>query len=154
MIGLLGIGFVAGLVAGISPCIVPVLPVVLAAGATGDAQSRSDRAKARSARWRPVAVVGGLVLSFSAATLGGSALLSVLGLPQDLLRDVGLVLVGLVGLGLLVPTVGHVIERPFSRLHLRPPTGRGSGFVLGLGLGALFVPCAGPVLTAISVVAA
>ena len=155
MIELLGIGFVAGLVAGISPCIVPVLPVVLAAGATGDSETGADsERKPRSARWRPVAVVGGLILSFSAVTLGGSALLSALDLPQDLLRDAGLVVVGLVGLGLLVPAVGQLLERPFARLHFRQPTGRGSGFLLGLGLGALFVPCAGPVLAAISVVGA
>jgi len=146
MVGLLGIGFVAGLVAGISPCILPVLPVVLVAGAT--------EPEARARRRRPFAVVAGLVLSFSAVTLGGSALLSALGLPQDFLRDAGLVVLGLFGLGLLVPQVGELLERPFSRIRFRQPKGQGAGFVLGLGLGAVFVPCAGPVLAAISVIGA
>ncbi|HAM01995.1 MAG TPA: thiol:disulfide interchange protein, partial [Acidimicrobiaceae bacterium] len=146
MLGLLGIGFVAGLVAGISPCILPVLPVVLVAGATDP--------EAGTARRRPGAVVAGLILSFSAVTLGGSALLSALGLPQDFLRDSGVVVLGLFGLGLLVPQVGELLERPFSRIRFRQPKGQGAGFVLGLGLGAVFVPCAGPVLAAISVIGA
>jgi cytochrome c biogenesis protein CcdA/thiol-disulfide isomerase/thioredoxin len=143
---LLVIGFVAGLVAGISPCILPVLPVVLVAGATGESVAVRRR--------RSLAVVLGLVLSFSAVTLGGSALLSLLGLPQDLLRDAGLVVLGLIGVGLLVPAVGQLLERPFSHIRLPQPTGRGASLVLGLGLGAVFVPCAGPVLAAISVIAA
>lgn len=146
MIGLLGVGFVAGLVAGISPCIVPVLPVVLVAGAT-DPQTPTPRR-------RSVAVVAGLIVSFSAVTLGGSALLGVLGLPQDFLRDTGLVILGLFGLGLVIPHVGDLLERPFSRIRFRQPKGQGAGFVLGLGLGAVFVPCAGPVLAAISVIGA
>ena len=146
MIGLLIVGVVAGVITGISPCIVPVLPVVLVAGATGESPS--------SRRRRSVAVVAGLVASFSVLTLAGSALLSALGLPQDLLRDAGLVVLGLFGLGLLVPAVGEMFERPFRRLRGPEPRAGGSGFVLGLGLGAVFVPCAGPVLAAITVIGA
>jgi cytochrome c biogenesis protein CcdA/thiol-disulfide isomerase/thioredoxin len=146
MLTLLLVGFVAGLITGISPCILPVLPIVLVAGATGTAPP--------SRRWRSVAVVAGLVVSFSVITLLGTTLLSALGLPQDLLRDAGLVLLGLFGLGLLVPAIAELLERPFLRLHAaRAPTSRG-GLVLGLGLGAVFVPCAGPVLAAISVIGA
>ena len=146
MISLLLVGFVAGLICGISPCILPVLPVVLVAGATGTTPS--------SRRWRSVAVVVGLVASFSVITLLGTTVLSVLGLPQDLLRDAGLLVLGLFGLGLIVPAIGEILERPFLRLRgPQPATSRG-GFVLGLGLGAVFVPCAGPVLAAITVIGA
>jgi len=146
MISLLLVGFVAGLITGISPCILPVLPIVLVAGATGTAPV--------SRRWRSVAVVVGLVVSFSVITLLGTTVLSALGLPEDLLRDAGLVLLGLFGLGLLVPAIAEILERPFLRLHSpQPATSRG-GFILGLGLGAVFVPCAGPVLAAISVIGA
>ena len=41
-------------------------------------------------RWRPYAIVGGLVASFTAFTLAGGALLSALHLPQDFLRDLGI----------------------------------------------------------------
>ena len=146
MIVLLAVGLVAGLITGISPCILPVLPMVLVAGATGTAPA--------ARRWRSVAVVGGLVLSFSVITLLGTTALSSVGLPDDLLRDAGLVLLGLFGLGLLVPAIAEILDRPFLRIHApHPATSRG-GFVLGLGLGAVFVPCAGPVLAAISVIGA
>ena len=146
---LIAIGIVAGLIAGISPCILPVLPVVLVAGATP-----AEGGRTRRINLRPIAVIAGLVLSFSAFTLAGSALLSAIGLPQDFLRDAGLVILGLVGLGLLIPQLGEILERPFARITRRPPLGATSGFVLGLGLGALFVPCAGPVLAAITAVGA
>ncbi len=173
MITLVFIGFFGGLVTGISPCILPVLPVIFAAGAasglpagalgTGSdmigTQPGEGGAGARSAgefrrRRPPLAVIGGLVLSFSVSTLIGSWLLSLLGLPQDALRWIGLVVLGVVGLGLVVPTVGDALERPFARLASGHRPSEGGGFVLGLGLGLVFVPCAGPVLAAITVVSA
>ena len=60
----------------------------------------------------------------------------------------------LVGLGLLVPPLGHLLERPFYRFPQRLSGTGGNGFVLGIALGAVFVPCAGPVLAAITVAGA
>ena len=147
MVGLLFIGFVAGIIAGISPCILPVLPVVLV-GWTAPVEDVEHPFRAR--RRRSATVVAGLVISFSLIVAAGSAVLSALGLPQDLLRDVGIALLILFGVGLLVPGIERIIERPFTRLRGRAPASNGSAFLLGLGLGAVFVPCAGPVLSAIS----
>ncbi|MGO9341443.1 MAG: cytochrome c biogenesis protein DipZ [Acidimicrobiales bacterium] len=141
MIVLIGVGFLAGLITGISPCIVPVLPVIVAAGATS-----TDRR-------RPYAVVAGLVITFTAATLGGVEILGLLHLPDDLLYDAGLVLLILLGIGLLLPVVGRWFERPFARLRVGAPTRRSSGVLLGAGCGLVFAPCAGPVLTAITTLA-
>lgn len=105
-------------------------------------------------RRRPYPVVGGLVVSFSVFTLIGSSLLSLLGLPQDLLRDIGLAVLAVVALGLIVPSFGDLLERPFARLAGGRQHDQGGGFVLGLSLGLLFVPCAGPVLATITVVSA
>lgn len=217
MIVLILIGFLGGLVTGISPCILPVIPVIFAAGAASglpeEPSESSDRppadvrlpvgaelvtagagvregvgvagpaltggsvdnvTSARSSstlggeaadstaealaeqrrRRRPLAVVGGLVLSFSVFTLIGSWLLGVLGLPQDALRWIGLVVLGAVGLGLAVPPLGDLLEVPFARLSRSRHHAGGGGFVLGLSLGLVFVPCAGPVLAAITVVSA
>jgi cytochrome c biogenesis protein CcdA/thiol-disulfide isomerase/thioredoxin len=172
VITLIVIGFLGGLVAGISPCIIPVVPVIFAAGAeTGleeDAAGSVDApapdrqgtattvviTRARARTRRPLAVVAGLVLSFSVFTLVGSWLLSLLGLPQDALRWIGLVVLGIVGLGLVVPAVGVVLERPFAALRRGRQHTEAGGFVLGLSLGLVFVPCAGPVLAAITVVSA
>ncbi len=151
MIGLLFIGFVAGIIAGISPCILPVLPVVLV-GWTAPVEDVEHPFRAR--RRRSATVIAGLIISFSLIIAAGSAVLSALGLPQDLLRDVGIGLLILFGIGLLVPQVEQLLERPFARIRARAPSGNGSAFVLGLGLGAVFVPCAGPVLAAISVLGA
>ena len=151
MFGLLLIGFFAGLIAGGSPCILPILPVVLVGWSAPIADSASPH---RARQRRAVAVVAGLVLSFSLITALGSVILSSLGLPQDLLRNVGIALLVLFGIGLLWPGFERVLERPFTRLARSAPTGATSGFVLGLGLGFVFVPCAGPVLAAISVLGA
>jgi cytochrome c biogenesis protein CcdA/thiol-disulfide isomerase/thioredoxin len=141
------IGLLGGLVTGISPCILPVLPVVFLSGL--------NSTRAGTAAARPYRVIAGLVVSFSAVTLAGSALLSALHLPQDAIRWAALVTLTLIGLGLIFPPVMHLLERPFARIPLRVKggqTGSGrSGFGLGLTLGALYVPCAGPVLAAIVV---
>jgi len=150
MILLVVVGLLAGVITSISPCVLPVLPVVLAAGA------RPDGARPEGARrsWRPYGVVAGLVVSFTASILFGSLVLSALHLPQDLLRDAGVLVLVLIGLGLLWPRLGELLERPFVRLRGRPVDPDRNGVVLGLGLGLLFVPCAGPVLAAIAVVGA
>jgi cytochrome c biogenesis protein CcdA/thiol-disulfide isomerase/thioredoxin len=154
MVELIVIGFVAGIVAGISPCILPVLPVVLVAGATSPRSPDDSPVSWWSRRARPVAVVAGLVLSFSLIILVGSEVLSALGLPQDFLHDAGIVLLVVVGLGFLIPALSTLLERPFARIGNRQPDGKASGFVVGLALGILFVPCAGPILAAITVVGA
>ena len=157
MIALVLVGVVAGFLAGISPCILPVLPVVLVAGATGTnaaAQPAAGEGPPRAGVARSVAVVVGLALSFSILILAGSEIISLLHLPQDALRDAGIAVLILVGVGYLIPPLGALLERPFSRIRARRPSGRGGGFVLGLALGLLYVPCAGPVLAAITVVGA
>ena len=93
--------------------------------------------------------------SFSVFTLVGGSLLSLLHLPQDFLRDLGIGLLFALALGLMVPPLGGLIERPFARLGARGTAGgSGNGFVLGASLALVFVPCAGPVLATISAVAA
>jgi cytochrome c biogenesis protein CcdA/thiol-disulfide isomerase/thioredoxin len=149
MAGLVVVGIVAGFLAGISPCILPVLPVVLVAGA-----STPEGATGKAGLARSLAVIGGLVLSFSIIVLAGSEILSLLHLPQDALRDAGIALLIVVGLGYLIPPLGTLIERPFARIGTRQPNGRAGGFLLGLAVGVVYVPCAGPVLAAIAVVGA
>ena len=144
MLTLLVVGLVSGLVTAISPCVLPVLPVVL----TTSAQQGSPSAR------RAFVVVGGLVTSFAVLTLLGGALLSLLHLPADLLRWTGVAILAMVGLGLLWPRVGQLLEAPFVRTRMPRLNRDGNGFVLGLGLGLVFVPCAGPILASITVLAA
>jgi cytochrome c biogenesis protein CcdA/thiol-disulfide isomerase/thioredoxin len=143
------IGLVGGIITGLSPCVLPVLPVVFLGGGAAETEPG-----AQSARRRPYLVVLGLTLSFAVFTLFGTLILASLHLPDDAIRWVGLGLLVLVGLGLLVPPLGHLLERPFYRFPQRITGTGGNGFVLGIALGAVFVPCAGPVLAAITVAGA
>jgi cytochrome c biogenesis protein CcdA/thiol-disulfide isomerase/thioredoxin len=190
------IGFVAGVVCAISPCILPVLPVILVAGATGprletaaveptagdvipageaprtsaateaggvatvksprvaEVRGRSLRPSLWRAQARPLSVVAGLVVSFSIVVLAGSEIISALGLPQAFLRDAGITLLVIIGLSFLVPGLSTLLERPFALLGAHQPNGEAGGFVVGLALGLVFVPCAGPILSAITVAGA
>lgn len=150
------IGFLGGLITGISPCILPVLPVIFfSGGAQGARQAEQSGGGTdtlvRPSKLRPYLVIAGLVVSFATFTLLGSALLALLGLPQDFLRWAGLVVLVLIGIGLIFPQFEHILEKPFSWIPQRQVNTERGGFLLGLALGAVYVPCAGPVLAAIAV---
>jgi cytochrome c biogenesis protein CcdA/thiol-disulfide isomerase/thioredoxin len=118
-----------------------VLPIVLAGSATGGKR-------------RPYAIVAGLVASFTVFTLTATAFLSALGLPDDLLRNLAIAVVVVVGISLLWAPLGELLSRPFQALSRRRPGDVGGGFVLGVSLGLIFTPCAGPVIGAVATVAA
>lgn len=148
------IGLLGGLITGISPCILPVLPVIFLTGGAQSARFDSGTADgpAPASRWRPYLVIAGLITSFTLVTLLGSLLLGALGLPQDVLRWAGIAVLVLIGVGLLVPRFERLLEKPFQRLARRSEVKNGgSGYGVGLALGTVFVPCAGPVLAAIIV---
>jgi cytochrome c biogenesis protein CcdA/thiol-disulfide isomerase/thioredoxin len=154
------IGLVGGIITGLSPCVLPVLPVVFLSGgaarATGPGAAASAEAgpAPSAARRRPYLVVLGLTVSFAVFTLFGTLILAALHLPDDAIRWVGLGLLLVLGLALLVPSVGHLVERPFYRFPQFGLDNGRNGFLLGIALGAVFVPCAGPVLAAITVAGA
>ena len=139
MLVLIGIGFLAGIVTAVSPCVLPVLPVLLAGGASGR---------------KPFRIVAGLVASFSVFTLFAAWILEQLGLPQDFLRNLAIALLFVMAVTLLVPQAAQVVERPLAVFSRFRPRGFGGGFFLGATLGLVFVPCAGPVLATVTVVAA
>jgi len=136
---LLGIAFVAGLITALSPCVLPVLPILLAGGVSGR---------------RPYGIILGLVGSFSVFTVIGASLLNSLGLPQDALRNLAIVLLFVLAATLLVPRLAGLAERPLLFLTRRRPKTESNGVVLGMSLGLVFVPCAGPVLAAVTVLSA
>jgi cytochrome c biogenesis protein CcdA/thiol-disulfide isomerase/thioredoxin len=139
MLLLLGIGFVAGVITAVSPCVLPVLPILLAGGASGR---------------KPIRIIAGLVASFSVFTLFATWLLNQLGLPQDFLRNLAIAFLFVLAATLLVPQFGLLIERPLAIFSRFQPRNAGGGFLFGAALGLVFVPCAGPVLATVTVVAA
>lgn len=153
---------------GVGPVTLPLSGGDEPSTAAGDATGRSGRTVASSRTEhpertqrrsrRPYLVIAGLVVSFSVFTLLGSLVLTALGLPQDLLRWLGIALLAAIGVGMIVPRFEEILERPFQRLAAlgsrRSPGQDRGAFLLGLGLGVLYVPCAGPVLAAITVAGA
>jgi cytochrome c biogenesis protein CcdA/thiol-disulfide isomerase/thioredoxin len=121
MLVLIVFAFLAGAATAVSPCVLPVLPVALAAGVTGG-------------RRRPLGVVSGLALSFTFATVALVYAISAIGLPDSLLRT--LAILALVGFGicLLVPALGDRLEARLSRLG--PSGGVGALGVGGAGAGS------------------
>src|SRR5829696_2189474 len=142
MVLLIAFAFVAGIGTALSPCVLPVLPIALSAGATGGSR-------------RPLGIVTGLALSFTFATVALVYVIHALGLPDDLLRT--LAIAGLIGFGLAlaIPAIGDRLEARLSRLasRSRPPGERGDGFasglLVGISLGFVYAPCAGPILAGV-----
>ena len=134
---LLGIAFLAGVITAISPCVLPVLPIVLAGGASGSGR-------------RPYAIVAGLVTMFVLSILFASYALQKLGLPDDLLRNLAIALLFVVAATLLFPRLAMLFERALAPLSRRSTSDLGGGFLLGCALGLAFVPCGGPILGYVS----
>ena len=131
----------AGAATALSPCVLPVLPVALAAGSTGG-------------RRRPLGVAVGLAGTFALAAVVLTRALDALGLPGDLARNLAIAVLAAFGVALVVPRLGALVERRLSLLaRRRPAAGRGDGFrsglVLGASLGLVYAPCAGPILAAV-----
>ena len=90
----IGLAFVAGLITAISPCVLPVLPIVLAGGASGG-------------RRRPYAIIAGLVVCFLVSILFATWILDQLGLPEDLLRNISIALLFVIAATLIFPSSGR-----------------------------------------------
>jgi cytochrome c biogenesis protein CcdA/thiol-disulfide isomerase/thioredoxin len=136
---LIALGFLAGVATALSPCVLPVLPVLLAGGASG--------------RW-PIRIIVGLIASFSVFTLFATWILDKLGLPADLLRNLAIAFLFVMAAVLLLPQAALLFERALAGFTRLRPANAGGGFLLGITLGLVFVPCAGPFLGAITAAAA
>jgi cytochrome c biogenesis protein CcdA/thiol-disulfide isomerase/thioredoxin len=142
---LLLFALIAGAGTAITPCVLPVLPAVLSAGALGG-------------RRRPLGIVLGLALTFTVAIVALAQLVRGVGLASGAARDLAVVVLIGAGILLLVPPLAARVEAPLSRLARFGPRTRGSGFWSGLAvggaLGFVCAPCAGPILAAVTSVSA
>jgi cytochrome c biogenesis protein CcdA len=143
-----GLGLIAGALSTLSPCVLPLVPVLLVSAVNAH-------------RWGAWALGGGLALSFTLvgvflATVGAS-----LGLDPDTFRVTGAVILALFGLILLLPKLQDAFasatsglsnsgNQLFSRLTLDGFTGQ---FFVGLMLGVVWSPCVGPTLGAATTLA-
>ncbi len=147
--GTLGLAGLAGILSTLSPCVLPLLPIVL-----GTAVSQH--------RLGPVALAAGLALSFVTvgmfvATIGFS-----IGLDAGVFRQAAAILLIVIGLLLAIPPLqarvaaaaGPVSNWAEQRFGGMSGTGLSGQFAVGLLLGIVWAPCVGPTLGAASVLAA
>ena len=148
-LSVLGLAFVAGLLSVLSPCVLPLLPLVFGAAAS---ESRAG----------PVALAAGVALSFTAIGLFVATAGFAIGLDGATLRVAAAVLMIGVGVLMLAPGAqarlatagGPVTAWANARIDAAPSHGALGQFGVGLLLGAAWSPCVGPTLGAASVLAA
>ncbi|PZS10524.1 MAG: hypothetical protein DLM64_08300 [Solirubrobacterales bacterium] len=142
---LLLFALIAGAGTAITPCVLPVLPALLAAGAAGG-------------RRRPLGIVLGLASTFTIAIVALAQLVKGVGLASGAARTLAILVLLAFGAVLLVPALAARVQAPLSRLARFGPKTRGDGFWSGLGvggaLGFVCAPCAGPILAAVTSVSA
>jgi cytochrome c biogenesis protein CcdA/thiol-disulfide isomerase/thioredoxin len=145
MLLLMLFALIAGAGTAITPCVLPVVPALLASSATGG-------------RRRPIGIVIGLGFTFTIAIVLLAQLVKGVGLASGAARTLAIVVLLVFGIALLVPDLTARIEAPLSRLGRFGPKSRGTGFWSGLGVGAALgfvcAPCAGPILAAVTSVSA
>jgi cytochrome c biogenesis protein CcdA/thiol-disulfide isomerase/thioredoxin len=127
-----------------APCILPLLPLLL------------GTAIGKSGKLRPLFITLGFVITFAVVAFIFGAFTRVLGLSQNTLRDVAVILLTIFGIFMIWPA-------PFEKLteymngfinkanNIGQQAGNGNlgGFLLGMMLGVIWTPCAGPVLGSI-----
>ncbi|MBF9042368.1 cytochrome c biogenesis protein CcdA [Rhodobacterales bacterium HKCCE4037] len=131
----------AGLLTLINPCVLPVLPIVLA----GSLQS---------SRYGPLALAGGMGLAFVTLGFGIIAAGHLVGLREETVSAAGAVLMMVFGAVLMVPQLsarfatatGGIAERADGGMRGLSTDGWQGQFLGGLLLGAVWSPCVGPVL--------
>jgi cytochrome c biogenesis protein CcdA len=144
----LGLALVAGALSTLSPCVLPLIPVVLGTAATEH-------------RYGPLALASGLALSFTAIGLFVATVGFAIGLDAALFRTVAALLLMGIGIVLLAPALqqqfavaagpaGSWVQNQFGGASSAGLRGQ---FGVGLLLGAVWSPCAGPTLGAASILA-
>jgi cytochrome c biogenesis protein CcdA/thiol-disulfide isomerase/thioredoxin len=146
---LVAVAFVAGILTILTPCIAPVVPLVLGAASTGG-------------RRRSVGIVVGFGLSFLTVTVLLASLLAGAGLTTDGLRAASAALLVLVGLMVAVPRVAERVGERLSPVAgagtrlagMRPGDGLPGGLLLGAAIGLVWAPCVGPIMAGVIAAAA
>ena len=148
MILLLGFSFLAGLITILTPCMWPMLPIVLSANIKGKDHTR------------PLGITIGVMASFAIFTLSISYLVRAFHFDPNILRTIAVVVIVFLGLTLIIPKLTAILEAWVSRLtgifHLQQQQGNDfkSGLFTGLILGIVWSPCGGPILASIAALAA
>lgn len=150
MATLLFFAFLSGVITIFAPCIWPILPIVLSASVGGGR--------------RPLGIALGIAASFSFFTLALSYIVHIIPFDPNIIRMIAVLVIGALGLSLTIPMISRVLEGWVSRVSSRfapaasssigAQSGFRGGFFVGISLGAVWSPCAGPILAAVATFAA
>ncbi len=136
---ILALAFLGGVLTILSPCILPVIPLVF---------SRTGR----NFRREIAPMLGGLAFAFTGAALIASATAHWLIIANEIGRNAALALLALIGVALLSTRVAEWLTRPATRIGatlLAAPASAATPWrnvVVGMAIGLLWAPCAGPIL--------
>ncbi len=132
--------FLAGILTIAAPCILPMLPIILGASV------------GQKSKLRPLFIVLGFVVSFAAASLILSTLVTQLGLSQNFIRNIAIVMLLIFAFFMIWPLPFELLTAKLSGfINKASEVGNArkdnsGAFILGLVLGIVWTPCAGPVL--------
>ena len=144
MMILLVFAFVSGLLTILAPCIWPLLPIVLSSSSTGGKR-------------KPLGITLGIIAGFSCLTLTLPSLVKSMSFHRDMPRFLAVCLIGLLGFLMAIPAFLVKLEGRLSCLShycrstiKSTSTGFLGGLMTGVSLGAVWSPCAGPILATIA----
>ncbi|MEP7066497.1 MAG: cytochrome c biogenesis protein/redoxin [Gemmatimonadota bacterium] len=135
------LAFLGGVLTILSPCILPIIPLVFA---------RSGRSFVRET----APMLGGLAIAFTAAALIATATAQWLIVANIIGRDIALAAFALVGITLISSRAAEWVARPATRAGAALLRAHGDAtsttplrnVVIGMAVGLLWAPCAGPIL--------
>jgi len=143
----IGLAFIEGFSLIISPCILPILPIILAGSLEGN-------------RKRPLGIIVGFVIAFAFFTFFSKKIVEISGLDLNLVRNAAFVLLILFGIIMISTTLTELFGKLTQKLANvgssiplvnDPEAGFFSGFLFGGLIGLIWTPCAGPILAAVIV---
>ncbi|MBT4123844.1 MAG: DUF3179 domain-containing protein [Candidatus Pacebacteria bacterium] len=146
MFYLFPIVFISGILTVLSPCVLPILPIILSSGLDGK-------------KSRIYGTITGLVVSFTFFALLLSSFISALGISSDTLRIIASVILGFFGLSLVIPKIWITIQGKLETVFHAPTnsvkkdSGFGGGFLTGVTLGLVWTPCVGPIIATVTTLA-
>jgi cytochrome c biogenesis protein CcdA/thiol-disulfide isomerase/thioredoxin len=139
----IGLGFLEGIALVISPCILPILPIILSGSLTGGKK-------------RPIGIISGFILIFSLFTLFSRKLVELSGIDLNLVRNFSFYLLIIFGAILISTKLSEIFSNLTQKISLfsgkignKPDDGFFSGILFGSIVALIWTPCAGPILATV-----
>lgn len=148
MLILLFFAFISGFITIMSPCIWPLLPIIISASSV-------------SGKQRPLGITLGIITSFTIFTLSITYFEKIFHIDPNLFRIIAVIAIIFLGLSMMVPSIGLKLEglinkiaAPFRNRIKSKGVGFTGGYVMGFATGLVWAPCSGPILATVATLAA